>query len=213
MKNFATFYLVRHGQTDMNVAGRLQGQTNSLLTEKGKEQAKQLALEFKNIPFDAVFSSDLTRAKDTADIIAAEHNLFTRTTKLLRERSWGKLEGMTRDILNQFDEVYAALSDEEKFRYKSYEDIENDEELTNRFITFIREIAINYSGKHILLVSHGSAIVSFLVRIGFWNYSQVLPSIPNASYIKFQSDGIEFFVEETRGFEEATPRGLRASDR
>lgn len=210
---FCTFYLVRHGQTDMNVSGLLQSQSNSILTEKGKEQALQLATELKTVKFDAIFSSDLTRAKDTADIIAAQHNLATQTTELLRERAWGKLEEEHRDVLKQFDEVYQALNDEEKFSYKSYPDIENDDEVTGRFITFIREVAVNYSGKNILLVSHGSAIGSFLIKIGFWSYKNVLPSIPHTSYIKFVSDGVNFFVEETKGFDGIIPRELKASDR
>lgn len=212
-KNLCTFYLVRHGQTDMNVAGLLQGQSNSILTEKGKEQARQLAKELGDIHFDAVFSSDLVRAKDTADIIAIEHKLATQTTQLLRERAWGRLEGLSRNVLHQFDEVYASLPDEEKSIYKSFEDIENDEEVSIRFITFIREVAVNYREKNVLLVSHGSAISSFLVKIGFWTYDKVLPTIPHTAYIKFISDGIDFFVEETKGYEGITPRELRASDR
>ena len=209
--SFCTFYLVRHGQTDMNVAGLLQGQSNSILTEKGREQAKTLAKELKSVKFDLIFSSDLLRARDTADIIATEHKLATQTSKLLRERSWGRLEGKPRNVLEQFDEIYKNLSEEEKFVYKSYEDIENDEELTSRFITFIREVATSYPGKTILLVSHGSAIGSFLIKIGFWTYKNVLPSIPHTSYIKFMSDGIAFTVEETKGFEEIVQREITAS--
>lgn len=211
--NFCTFYLVRHGQTDMNVSGLLQGQTNSNLTVTGKGQAKQLAQVLKDIHFDAIFSSDLNRAKDTADIIAVEHDLVTKTTELLRERTWGRLEGLPREALKEFDEVYASLSDEEKFVYKSYDDIEDDAEVTNRFITFVREVALAYPNKNVLLVSHGSAISAFLIRIGFWTYESVLPSIPHTSPIKFKSNGVEFFVEEAKGFGEIIPRELRASDR
>lgn len=211
--NYATFYLVRHGQTDMNVASLLQGHSNSVLTEKGKQQALQLANELKTVKFDHIFSSDLIRAKDTADIIAVKHKLATQTTKLLRERAWGKLEGKPRDVLKQFDEIYQTLTDKEKFTYKSYEDIETDKEVTDRFITFIREVAVSYPRKNVLLVSHGSAIGSFLIKIGYWSYKKVLPTIPQTSYIKFISDGVDFFIEDAKGFDEIIPRELKASDR
>ena len=170
-ENYCTFYLTRHGETDMNVAGQLQGQTDSKLTEKGRGQALALATELKDVHFDAIFASDLSRAKDTADIIATEHNLATQTSQLLRERAWGRLEGSTREVLEQFDEVYAALNSDEKKKYKSYEEIETDEELASRYITFIREVAVANPGKNILLVSHGSAIGTFLVH-GYWHWNE-----------------------------------------
>lgn len=212
-ENYCTFYLTRHGQTDMNVAGQLQGHSNSILTEKGKEQARAVAAELKDTHFDAVFSSDLSRAKDTADIIAAEHKLATQTTELLRERKWGQLEGQPREVLKQFDEVYQSLTADEKKRYRSYEDIESDEELAARYITFVREVAVAYPGKNVLLVSHGSAIGTFLIHIGYWSYDKVLPSIPHLAYMKFKSDGVDFIVEEAKGFDGVTTRELRASDR
>lgn len=86
-------YIVRHGETEWNVRKLLQGQKDSNLTEKGKEEAERLAKKFKDTPFDAIFSSDLLRAKRTAEILAVEHNLAIQTNKLLRERHFGRLEG------------------------------------------------------------------------------------------------------------------------
>lgn len=213
MNDFCNFYLVRHGETDKNVAGLLQGHSNSTLTEKGKDQAHLVAKALNNVHFDAVFSSDLSRAKDTADIIAQEHNIVAETTKLLRERTWGHLEGQSKKKLEQFEEVYQKLSEDEKRKFRGYEDIETDEELTSRYITFIREVALAYPEKNILLVSHGGAIKTFLIHIGFWSYKKVLPTFPHTAYIKFRSNGIDFFVDEIKGFEGIIPRELKMSDR
>jgi broad specificity phosphatase PhoE len=119
-----TFYLARHGQTDMNVSGLIQGQSNSVLTDEGKEQAFALANQLNPVKFDAIFSSDLVRAKHTADIVATEHHLATQTTQLLRERAWGRLEGQPRSELKRFDDVYKSLSPQDKFQYRTAENVE-----------------------------------------------------------------------------------------
>ena len=81
----STIYLVRHGETEWNTEGRLQGQKDSFLTAKGEKQAAQTAEKLKGVKFDAIFSSDLLRAKRTAEIIKLERQLEINTTKALRE--------------------------------------------------------------------------------------------------------------------------------
>ena len=76
--NLCTLYLVRHGETEWNVKGITQGQTNSSLTENGKQQALNTANDLKNINFDAIFSSDLTRTQDTAEIIKLDRDIMVR---------------------------------------------------------------------------------------------------------------------------------------
>src|SRR5258708_18492 len=88
-----TFYMVRHGQTDWNKQHRLQGTVDNSLNEMGEQQAKELADVLKDVSFDLAFSSDLLRAKRTAEIIVLEKKLHVATTGLLRERSFGKHEG------------------------------------------------------------------------------------------------------------------------
>ena len=86
--------LVRHGETEENVAGILQGQTPGVLTAAGIDQARKLALRLKDEKIDFIYSSDLKRASDTAEAIAAFHlSVPFELTPLLRERSLGDLHG------------------------------------------------------------------------------------------------------------------------
>jgi broad specificity phosphatase PhoE len=71
-KNYCTIYLTRHGETEWNEKKLIQGHTDIPLNTKGKKQAKLLGKQLKDIDFDVVFSSDLLRAKNSAEIIIKE---------------------------------------------------------------------------------------------------------------------------------------------
>jgi len=86
-------YIVRHGETDWNVKELLQGHADIPLNKFGEEQAKQLAKKLTKVNFAIAFTSDLLRAKKTAEIIALEKKIVVRTTKTLRERYFGHFEG------------------------------------------------------------------------------------------------------------------------
>lgn len=200
---YCNLYIVRHGQTEWNVKGLLQGHTDSPLTDIGISQAEQIREELKHIHFDEVFSSDSLRAKRTAEIITLERKIAVKTTQLLRERSFGKYEGKEYRIFNtklkELVKEFEALPDDKKKSYR-YPDIESDEELISRFIVFLRETAIAYGGKTILVVSHGAMIRSLLIHLGFGTYSSLrYDAIGNGAYVKLVSDGVDFFVKETKG--------------
>ena len=200
-----TFYILRHGETENNINEILQGCTvDSPLTKKGQEQAKRIAKELSHIHFDGGFSSDLSRAKRTAEIITLERKLAIKTTQALREQCYGKYEGQPYEViqseLKELLEEYERLNDGEKWHFQLEEGMETDAQAGSRFITFIREIAVAYPTKTILLVSHGDVIKYFLIHIGYTTYSQLGEgSIENCSYVKIQSDGVDFFVKETKG--------------
>jgi broad specificity phosphatase PhoE len=201
---YATFYVVRHGETVWNSEGRLQGQMDSPLTEKGLEQARNVAKKLKHISFDAAFSSDLLRAKRTAEIIALEHAIAVDTVEALRERKFGQVEGKKLDELRvdlkEIMEAFDAMPPEERFVYRFVEDMESDDEVATRFITYLREIAVAYVGKTVLLVCHGGLMRAFLIKIGFAAHAELPPgTIDNAAYFKLESDGVDFFVKETSG--------------
>src|SRR6476619_5753267 len=88
-----TILLARHGETDSNRERRWQGQTQTLLNRTGREQARALARELASDPPDAIYCSDLDRARETAEIAGAELGLGVRPDPRLREVDVGALAG------------------------------------------------------------------------------------------------------------------------
>ncbi len=200
---YCTFYIVRHGETEWNVKRIMQGHSDSLLTNNGKQQAAMLASELKDIQFDAIYSSDLLRTQKTAEILRLERKLVINTTKMLRERYFGHFEGKTFDEFAQhqkeYIKKYEKATDEEKRKFK-YPGTESDEEIISRLILFLREIAVTNADKKILVVSHGGVMKALLVHLGFGTYDELATLIiANASYIKLESDGVDFVIKETSG--------------
>jgi broad specificity phosphatase PhoE len=89
------FILVRHGETDWNADGRLQGHTDRPLSDFGRTQARRLAEELAGEEFDAIYASDLARARETAEIVAAQLQQAVILDPDLREKNWGTWEGLT----------------------------------------------------------------------------------------------------------------------
>ena len=87
--------LVRHGETDWNADGRLQGQTDRPLSDFGRRQARQLADELADEQLEAIYSSDLSRARETAEIVGERLGLPVVLEPDLREKDWGTWEGLT----------------------------------------------------------------------------------------------------------------------
>lgn len=88
-------WLVRHGETDWNVAGRIQGQTDTPLSATGRRQARLLAEHLRGAGLTAIYSSDLQRASDTAGVVAQAVGLEPVARPDLRERAYGRWEGLT----------------------------------------------------------------------------------------------------------------------
>jgi len=135
-----TLFLVRHGETVDNARQIMQGQTQGSLNERGREQAEQVARRLADEPIDAIVASDLRRAIQTAEIIAAPHGLPVRTTPLLRERDWGSFTG--RFIPDLKGEVWP-------------DDIESEQALLQRAADFLQQITTTYPGKRVVAVGHG----------------------------------------------------------
>jgi len=205
LKNHCTIYIVRHGESDWNEKELIQGQKNTpRLTKKGERQVHIAKKRFKNIHFDAIFSSDLIRAKRTAEIIALERKLAVKTSQAIREQSMGKYEGVKGSVfmseLKDLIDKLRAMSDKDRFKYKRPHGIESHEEAITRFIRFLREISVAYQNKTVLMVSHGGLMRFFLHHLGFATYKELdYKSITNLAHIKLLSDGIDFFIKETYG--------------
>lgn len=201
---YATFYIVRHGQTDWNVKHLLQGQTDIPLNAEGEKQAKALAKQLKHIHFDKVFTSDLSRAKRTAELIVLEKKLAVITQELLRERRLGSFEGKHVSYVDVFNKMMEKSTYEERFRYKESPDMESDEEAVGRFITFFREVAVINPGQVMLVVTHGAMMRAFLMHLGWGDYNTFSHkrAIHNGAYVKIETDGVDFFIKETYGIDE-----------
>ncbi len=118
----------------------MQGQTQGELNDEGRRQARQVAQRLAGERFDAVVSSDLKRAVQTAEIIAEPHGLAVTTTPMLRERDWGSFTG--RYIPDLRGEVWP-------------DDIESEEDLLRRARSFLAYITAIYPDKRVVAVGHG----------------------------------------------------------
>jgi broad specificity phosphatase PhoE len=143
-----TLLLARHGETDWNREGRWQGWADPPLNDTGREQARRLAEELRAMPFDAVYSSDLRRAHETAEILAAPHEVPVLVDPGLREIDIGSWSGLTR----------AEIA--ERFPDGGRPDGESHEEHAARVRAAVVRIARDHLGERILLVGHGGTIRS-----------------------------------------------------
>ena len=161
-------YLVRHGETVDNASQTMQGQTQGELNERGILQARELSEEWKDRTIDVVVASDLKRAIDTADIIAAPHGLEVVTTPLLRERDWGDFTGRyIPDLKN------VPWPD-------NVETLENLLSRAGEFITYVRE---TFPGKKVLAVGHG--IINKAIQAVYYRKSMSeVPKMLNAEVRK-----------------------------
>ncbi len=172
------FWLVRHGQTDWNLARRYQGQTDIPLNATGIEQAKELAKSLANEKFDAVYSSDLSRAAVTAQILAKTLGMNVLTDKRLREIKKGIWEGLS------FDEVqrqYAADLSKDSVNpvHSRTPGGETVAEVAMRMKQAADEIALRHPGGKVLLVSHGLAVSTLYCQANHWSLKETYQHIPD----------------------------------
>ena len=207
--DYATLYIVRHGQSHANVNKIISGHFDSPLTELGEAQAQTLGEKLRDIHFDAVFSSDLVRAKRTAELAQLERKLVVQTTTLLRERSFGSYEGKSHALFDEENkellEMRKLLSKEEREKVAFGGTGESGTQLIGRLLLFLREVSVAYPGKTILIVTHGGMLQALLVHLG-WSTYEGLPmrGIQNTSYIMCACDGVNFILEDTYGIEKQT---------
>jgi broad specificity phosphatase PhoE len=205
---YCQLYLVRHGETEWNIIKRIQGQLDSELTENGISESKKQAEKLKDVMFDAIFSSDLSRATKTAEILKLDRQLVIATHKALRERTFGEYDGSfgdayTKSIKHLLD-TYEKLTEKQRWEYKFAPGYESDEELVRRFITTLREIAVAYIGKTVLVVTHGGNLRTFLTHVGYAAHGELTPgTFKNAGYVKVRSDGVDFFIDEVEGVDKS----------
>ena len=158
------FCLVRHGQTDWNQGGRYQGQIDIPLNEAGRAQAHSLAERLQGQHFAAVYSSNLKRAYETAEIIAAKLELPIRMDERLREINQGEWEGLQVDFIRSH---YAELWEQRNVDPATVRPPggETLREVALRVYAALDEISGRHVGAAVLLVSHGLSLATALCKV------------------------------------------------
>ncbi len=163
--------VTRHGQTDWNLAGKVQGKTDIELNETGLEQAKIAGEKLLNEKIDVIISSPLKRAKKTAEIIRGNRNIPILLDKGIEERSFGEFEGKTREEFD-FEEIWNYKLN------KQYKDAESVGDLFTRVQGFLNKIKEEYNDKTVLLVTHGGVTVPIRATLeGIPNGMEVLRNL------------------------------------
>lgn len=150
-------YLVRHGQTEWNIEGRMQGSKDSPLTDLGIYQAKQLGKSLEKVNIDIVYSSSSERTMNTAKIIVGKRKINILPTDELKEMNFGFWEGMTFEVIKeQYQELYQTFWNTPHLLRDCPG--ESFEQLKNRLVGFVNKVIQQHEGKDILLVTHGVAL-------------------------------------------------------
>lgn len=149
--------LVRHGESTWNADGRWQGQADPPLSTLGEQQATEAAQRAD--AFDAIWSSDLTRARQTAEIIAKQLGLDVRLDARLRERDAGEWQGHTRAEIDEQWPGYLATG-------RRPPGFEEDQDLGERVLDAITEIRRAHSGGSVLVVAHGGVVRTLERNLG-----------------------------------------------
>ena len=179
--------VVRHGETVANTQGVLQGHLDTPLNETGVIQAQAIAERLKNRSFDAIYSSDLQRAANTARAIVAHHSQVDIVyTEELREWNLGDLQGKSYSELNVlYPEIMKAFR--KPGGAPPIPGGENIEDFQQRIGSFLDKVAADNPGKKILLVSHGGAMQRMLVHtFGKSEAKNIQPLCANASMSVFR---------------------------
>lgn len=178
-------YLLRHGETDWNVAWRMQGSADIPLNEKGLAQAREAAERMQNEHYDAIYSSPLKRALVTAEIIAEKHGMDVIIDERLREMCFGIIEGTTPDYSKENPNRELFFTD--PARYEPDPTAESFEMVRARCKSFIDEIkTMDYND--VLVVCHGALTKAMIMAAYdkpvelFWD----TPPQPNCTTIEVE---------------------------
>lgn len=181
---FCDIVLIRHGQTDWNAVGKMQGHSDIPLNSVGQAQALELSEELKHLNFAAAYSSDLSRAMQTARIVVADKGLNVVGTDSLRERSMGAWEGR---VIPRYEESAST----EPIQHRSQAEYlncrvdamsESYSDVFTRLEKFLSTLASRHPGQLVLLSSHAGVLSSLLYKLDFRDGLRW--SISNCGHVK-----------------------------
>jgi alpha-ribazole phosphatase len=170
--------LIRHGETDWNIEGRYQGQSDTPLNQTGIQQARDMAHRLRQAHFDAIFSSDLLRARQTAEILSEISGVPLRVDPRLREIHQGEWEGML------FSDIRARYAQAFEERLRNPLEVappggETVGQVRQRVLDAIQEIVEQFPHGSIAIVSHGLSLAIIKVHFHNLDIATVWDHIPN----------------------------------
>jgi probable phosphoglycerate mutase len=163
-----TVLLIRHGETEWNTLGKFQGCTDIDLSQEGIKQAELLKNRLKG-EFDYIYASPLSRALETANIIAENTDKKVVVAPEIREINFGEWEGLTvREISEKYPEIFKAWrsNKEESYICGGDSSINN---AASRATKCILDIVSKHRGKKIVIVAHGGIIKAGLIGLFEWD--------------------------------------------
>ncbi len=185
-------YLVRHGQTGWNAEGRLCGSSDVPLSEEGFAQARRLANRLVSVPLDAIYSSPLLRARQTAELIASLHGLPVILESALREVDYGDWEGLAvATVANQFPEQ-ERLRREDPLRFVP----PNGEPMAafaQRVIAAIQRLANSHPNQTVCVVAHQTVnrfILCWVLQMDFSRWRQLRQDPACVNLLLVQGEGL-----------------------
>jgi broad specificity phosphatase PhoE len=186
-------YVARHGETDWNLAGRWQGATDVPLNARGRQQAADLGAWLKHHEIAAVVASDLSRARETGEIVAAILGVpFVGAHVGLRERGYGLVEGLTRDeCLARHPEIFEKAGPTGLLAPPGCEPWDAvAARMRAALEAFVRgELGpVGHAGGRLLAITHGGAMRTFFSHVS----DVVVPPVPNGGVYCVVHDGERF---------------------
>ncbi len=158
------FGLVRHGQTQWNQEGRIQGQTDSPLTADGRMQARAWGQQLSGTAWDRIIVSDLGRARHTAELINEQLGIAITVDQRLREQDWGRWVGLTLAQIKAADGELLEQQIQAGWRFCPPAG-ENRLQVLKRSRKALAEAAARYAGQNLLVVTHEGVIRALLYQL------------------------------------------------
>ncbi|MFN8389926.1 MAG: histidine phosphatase family protein [Bdellovibrionota bacterium] len=181
--------IVRHGETDANVNGVLQGHQDNPLNHRGRIQAKRVAHRLADEPMDALYSSDLLRAIETARAISSAVGVDLETSHELRERSYGEFEG--RPVHEYRSALAASGLQREEFVPLGGESVVQVEARVSKFLSDLRE---QFAMKTVTLVAHSGtnrALLKILLNKQYSDWLSIEQDNACVNIFEISRDGVK----------------------
>ena len=174
-------YTIRHGETDWNRARRVQGSTDIPLNKEGIKQAQNAAEYFKNAHIQKIYTSDLTRAKQTAQELSKILGVqAVVSTPLLREMDCGDAECLSFAEIEHLPDIKAVFEEFDNGNVDAhFPNGESQRSVARRMMDFLKTLPTDEG--NVLLVSHGGVLRSFLIVYGGMDRH-----IPNCGGMRFE---------------------------